>query len=377
MNSSITSWLLLPLLLFWLNVGVDCLDAKTHDSVRQTETPVALIQRSSSTSEAASLLRQHHDMKFIIENLEKHGLSFEQILIDLHHSEGKRILTSKASGKCRPSSWQYMASCMGKNSACKPDPRFPCKGLCRCNTMGIDECECVKSLKEPMKEDDTHFFMKTVDVASNDMKNAGKKIIEKADKAVDAIGDKFTEVIKKGMAFIKRDVIDKIKAFLHTFKTASKQSVDVQKEVVKEAKVGYYKAKGKAEKKEALLKLAHEIGKLNGMEQMVAIKTTFKQVLSILKGVGHAVLPDMLIIGANYGSTLSHTAGVEQVYDFRTREIGTFVFGGINLGTNQINALIGKSIGASAGVYLALGWQHSSWCKTLEDNCSLLEKRQD
>ena len=41
--------------------------------------------------------------------------------------------------------------------------------------MGIDECECVKSLSEPMKEDDTHFFMKTVDVASNDMKNAGKK----------------------------------------------------------------------------------------------------------------------------------------------------------------------------------------------------------
>ena len=148
--------------------------------------------------------------------------------------------------------------------------------------MGIDECECVKSLREPMKEDDTHFFMKTVDVASNDMKNAGKKIIEKADKAVDAIGDKFTEVIKKGIAFIKRDVIDKIKAFLHTFKTASKQSVDVQKEVVKEAKVGYYKAKGKVEKKEALLKLAHEIGKLNGMEQMVAIKTTFNQVLSIL-----------------------------------------------------------------------------------------------
>ena len=95
MKSSITSWLLLPLLLFWLNVGVDCLDAKRHDSVRQTETPVALIQRSSSTSEAASLLRQHHDMKFIIENLEKHGVSFDQILIDLHHSEGKRILTSK------------------------------------------------------------------------------------------------------------------------------------------------------------------------------------------------------------------------------------------------------------------------------------------
>ena len=102
--------------------------------------------------------------------------------------------------------------------------------------MGIDECECVKSLSEPMKEDDTHFFMKTVDVASNDMKNAGKKIIEKADKAVDAIGDKFTEVVKKGIAFIKRNVIDKIKAFLHTFKTASKQSVDAQKEVVEEAK---------------------------------------------------------------------------------------------------------------------------------------------
>ena len=96
------------------NVGVDCLDAKAHGSVRQTETPVALIQRSSSTSEAASLLRQHHDMKFIIENLEKHGVPFDQILIDLHHSEGKRILTSKASGKCRPSSWKYLASCMGK-----------------------------------------------------------------------------------------------------------------------------------------------------------------------------------------------------------------------------------------------------------------------
>ena len=53
-----------------------------------------------------------------------------------------------------------------------------------------------------------------------------------------------------------------------------------------------------------------------------------------------------------------HTAGVEQVYDFRTREIGTFVFGGINIGTNQINALFGKSIGVDAGVYLALGWQH-------------------
>ena len=34
-----------------------------------------------------------------------------------------------------------------------------------------------------MKEDDT-FFYETVDVASNDMKMQGKKIIEKADKAL-------------------------------------------------------------------------------------------------------------------------------------------------------------------------------------------------
>ena len=200
---------------------------------------------------------------------------------------------------------------------------------------------------------------------------------EKADKAIDAVGDKFTDVLKKGIAFVKRNVIEKIKVFLQTFKTASKQSVNAQKKVVEEAKITYYKAKDKANKKKALLKLAHEIGKLNGYQQMVAIKTTLKKVLNILKGVGHAVLPDMMILGANYGSTLSHTAGIEQVYDFRTREIGTFVFGGVNIGTNQINALIGKSIGANAGVYLALGWQHSLWCKTLEDKYSGLFKTVD
>jgi hypothetical protein len=351
---------------------------KETNSIQTSPTIASLLEQSSTTEEAATLLRNHHEMKFLIENLEKHDVKFDQILIDLHHGEGKAILQARsAKGTCEPSSWKYYASCFGMNSACKSSKNNPCQGICRCNTVGADECECVKSLSEPEKEDDTFFFAKTVKVASKDMKKAGQKIIKKADEAIDKLGDKISDVVDKGIDFVKKNVIGKIVKFLHTFKTSSKHTVKRQKEKVENAKSAYYAAKGKEEKRAALLKLSHAIGKLNGMQQIVAIKTTLKKALSILKGGAHLVLPDMLILGANYGSTLGHTAGVEHVYDFRTREVAFFTFGGINIGTNQLNALMGKSIGASAGVYLALGWQHAAWCKSLEDKYSGLFKTVD
>ncbi len=369
------------LLISLVHVSTSSKNVKKHvgneEAKYQTVTISSLIERSSSTTEAASLLRSHHDLKFLIENLEKHDVPFEQILIDLHHSTGERIETTKARGKCEPSSWKYYTTCMGYDKACQSDEDYPCQGLCRCNTVGVDECECVKSLSEPEREDDVNFFVKAVKTASDDMKETGEKIIKKADEVVDKIGDKISDVVDKGIDFVKKNVIDKIKKFLQTFHTASKHTVEIQKAKVQNAKADYYAAKGKTEKRAALLKLSHAIGKLNGQQQMVAIKNTLKKALSILRGAGHLILPDMLILGANYGSTLGHTAGVEHVYDFRTREIGVFTFGGINLGTNQLNALIGKSIGASAGVYLALGWQHSAWCKTLEDKYSGLFKTFD
>ena len=76
------------LLISLVHVSTSSKNVKKHvgneEAKYQTVTISSLIERSSSTTEAASLLRSHHDLKFLIENLEKHDVPFEQILIDLH-----------------------------------------------------------------------------------------------------------------------------------------------------------------------------------------------------------------------------------------------------------------------------------------------------
>ena len=88
----------------------------------------------------------------------------------------------------------------------------------------------------------------------------------------------------------------------------------------------------------------HGIGVLNGMEQVLAVKNILRKVKRFLFNENHVdyLLPDLLIYGANYGGTQAFTQGIERVIDFRTREIGTFTYGGFNIGTNQLS--IGKYI---------------------------------
>ncbi len=42
-------------------------------------------------------------------------------------------------------------------------------------------------------------------MASDDMKDAGKAVIEKADKAIDRIGEKMDDLVDKGVKFVKKE----------------------------------------------------------------------------------------------------------------------------------------------------------------------------
>ena len=96
---------------------------------------------------------------------------------------------------------------MGKNGNCRSSKHHPCKGLCRCNTVGMDECECVKSLKEPMVEDDTNAFVKTIHRASKDMIETGKALIEDVNDAVDFTKEAVGALVDKSIKIINTNYI--------------------------------------------------------------------------------------------------------------------------------------------------------------------------
>ena len=77
-------------------------------------------------------------------------------------------------------------------------------------------------------------------------------------------------------------------------------------------------------------------------------------------------IPDLLIIGLSEHDSKILTAGQERVFDFRTREVGTFTYG-----TAYSGAPIAHSVGtgvASAGVeaYVGLGWKRTDRNKSLK-----------
>lgn len=321
---------------------------------------VNLLETSSTHAEAAKAFGNHHSVRFLVEKLNHVGLPFEQVLIDLYQQ------TTAASGECELSSWKYLGSCNGKHSACRKKRSNPCQGICRCNTVGFDECECVRELSEPMVEDDKSAFVGIITEASKDMVSTGEKVLKKVDKVVDKIGDKVGDFIDEvgkvaghGINWLKNKILRKLDETLKILR-ANKHTALRQQKKVELAKGKYFDVQGKEEKRAAFKVLAHEIGILNGMEQVMAIKNMLKKAAEVLRGAGDYILPDMIIYGANYASALYHTAGVERVIDFRTREVASFKYGGMSVGTNQATL----SVGAAA--YVALGWQHSQWCKTLE-----------
>ena len=313
---------------------------------------------------AARALSDHKALRFFVGKLQSHGLPFEQVLIDLH------VTTEKARGNCQPTSvWNY-ASCLGDNDNCEATDKNGCTGICRCNTIGIDECECVKSLDEKMVDDSREEFLKAVVSASKTMVQYGRKVLQELDDALDFTLQKVGGVLKQGINVVKKKVRRQLDVALKTIRV-TKSSALQQKKKVQETKKLYFNAVGKAQKLDAFNAMSHEIGVLNGMEQLLAVKNTMKQVVRALDGAANFLLPDMLVVGANYGSSLLHTAGIERVIDYRTREIATFVYGGLNIGTNTI------SLGAGVSAYLALGWQHSQWCKDLKTKYSGLFRTVD
>ena len=97
------------------------------------------------------------------------------------------------------------------------------------------------------------------------------------------------------------------------------------------------------------------------MEQILAVKNILKLLRDFFVGAKNLLLPDLLVLGTSYTSTAVHAAGAELILDFRTREVGAFTFGGINVGTNQLRLQMGGSL------YMGIGWQHAMWCKHLAD----------
>ena len=325
-------------------------------------TLLSLLEATASTREATDVLGSHHSLRFLAEKLERHGLPLEQVLIDLHHSESLEIKTSKARGKCEPSSWKYYASCMGMNSACTADSSDKCTGVCRCNTVGLDECECVRSLKEVMTEDENNALLKTLKLAKDDMVHTGQKVLDKVDRAVDFALGGAKKLLSRGVAVLKASVKKKIDLAIRSL-GATREKTDRQMKHVETLRGNYHTLKGREAKKEAFETLCHEIGVLNGMEQVLGIRNILRKVQRFLFKENHVdyLLPDLLVYGANYGTTLTFTQGIERVIDFRTREIGTFTYGGFNVGANQL------SLAASVSGYVAFGWQHSVWCQSLEE----------
>ena len=105
----------------------------------------------------------------------------------------------------------------------------------------------------------------------------------------------------------------------------------------------------------AFKSLVHEIGVLNGMEQILAVKNILKLLRDFFVGAKNLLLPDLLVLGTSYTSTAVHAAGAELILDFRTREVGAFTFGGINVGTNQLRLQMGGSLYMGIGGNMPCG----------------------
>ncbi len=331
-----------------------------------------LIEKSASTAEAAEALHNHGSINFLSTSLRKHaGLSLDQVLIDLHHKNKQRVYKTKSIGKCEPTSWLHYTSCMGKNGNCRSSKHHPCKGLCRCNTVGMDECECVKSLKEPMVEDDTNAFVQTIHRASKDMIETGKALIEDVNDAVDFTKEAVGALVDKSIKIIKDSVKKKVKLAMNKIST-TREDVDKQRAKVKAIRLSYNNTKHHRREQTRLFKeLTHEIGVLNGMEQILAMKNILKLVKEFFIGAKNLLLPDLFVLGASYTSSAAHAAGVEQIVDFRTREMKAFTFGGYSVGTNQLRLQL------SGSAYIGVGWQHSFWCKHLNEKYSGLFRTLD
>ncbi len=331
-------------------------NAKIHNEL------VNLIEESASTTEAAHALHNHASLNFLANRLMKHAdLSLEQILIDLHHTQKTRIYKSKSVGECEPANFKYYVSCMGKNKNCRSSEERPCKGLCRCNTVGVDECECVKSLKEPMVEDNTNAFVKIVHRASDDMIETGKSLITEIDEMIEFSTKKIKQLASNSIKFIKKAVKLKVATALKKIST-TKADVEKQQKKVKAIRLQYKRlGNSKAAQTRVFKQLAHEIGVLNGMEQILSIKNILKLIKGFFDGVKNMLLPDLLVLGTSYTSTAAHVGGIETIVDFRTREIGQFKFGGYSVGTNQLRFQL------TGSAYVGIGWQHALWCKHLSE----------
>eukprot|EP00943_MAST-04B_sp_MAST-4B-sp1_P005474 g5474.t1 len=341
-------------------------NAKIHNEL------VNLIEESASTTEAAHALHNHASLNFLANRLVKHAdLSLEQILIDLHHTQKTRIYKSKSIGECEPANFKYYLSCAGKNKNCRSSDESPCKGLCRCNTVGIDECECVKSLKEPMVEDNTNAFVKIIHRASDDMIETGKTLITEIDEIIEFSTKKIKQLASSSIHFIRKAVKRKVRTALEKIST-TKADVENQQKKVQAIRL-QYKGLGnnRAAQTRAFKQLAHEIGVLNGMEQILSIKNILKMIKGFFEGAKNMLLPDLLVLGTSYTSTAAHVGGIETILDFRTREIGQFKYGGYNVGTNQLRLEL------TGSAYIGVGWQHALWCKHLSEKYSGLFRTVD
>ena len=238
--------------------------------------------------------------------LQKHAdLSLEQVLIDLHHSRRERLFVTKAVGTCEPTSKLFYMSCMGRDKRCKSSSRHPCQGLCRCNTVGIDECECVKSLSEPMVEDNTNAFVKVVHRASDDMVETGKAIISKANEYIDFAADVISDVVKRSISAIKAIVKKKIEEACRKLAT-TKEDVKEQREKVKQLRAAYKKSRhSKHRRRRHLKRLFMKLG-ANGMEQILAVKNILKLLRDFFMARRTFLLPDLLF-WAPVTPALQHT----------------------------------------------------------------------
>ena len=212
-----------------------------------------------------------------------------------------------------------------------------------------------------MVEDNTNAFVKVVHRASDDMVETGKAIISKANEYIDFAADVISDVVKRSISAIKTIIKKKIEEACKKLAT-TKEDVKEQREKVKQLRATYKKSRHSKHSQTAAFKtLVHEVGVLNGMEQILAVKNIFKLLRDFFMGAKNLLLPDLLVLGTSYTSTAAHAAGAELILDFRTREVGAFTFGGINVGTNQLRLQMGGSL------YMGIGWQHAMWCMHLED----------